>query len=336
MKREKIKQIIFFSLTLISIFLLVINFIPIFVVNEGITTQFSGNLWYDREVYVNESNPDMNYEHSWAVFVSNSCEIYTHFNLELLPKETEKIYLIMYYYDFFYSYPPPVKDIELNLILVDSNWNTSVITWNNKPEHEEIIDTFNASDITQDFIIQHYDFEKSIDLTEFIENNHLNEISFCVNVTQNNVGLNTSAFLGGIQLIWNYEQVLISNTTIITSSIIFSMLIGILLYARKDIYSCQSCKTKRKLTDKFCSSCRNEFDKDMIVKGADYQLTLAFLWLFALFEGGFLIWEWFIYVITGGVLPLFSIIIFINWIAIALVQIIFKIKKYRKIRALLK
>lgn len=336
MKKEKIKQIIFFSFTLISIFLLIINFIPIFMVNEGITTQFSGNLWADREAYVNESNPDMNYELSWEVYVSNSCETYIHFNLELLPKETEEIHFFMNYYYFLNSYPPPVDDIELNLILVESNWNVSVITWNNKPEHEEIIDTFNASDIIQDHFIHYYDFEKSIDLTEFIENNHLNEVSFCINITKYNIMLNDSVSLNGMQLIWRYTKLLVSNTTIITSCIIFSILIGILLYARKDIYSCQSCETKRKLTDKFCISCRNEFGKEIIVKGADYQLMLSLLWIFALFEVSFLIWAWLIYQFTGGVLPLLAGIVFINWIAIALAQIVFKLKKYFNIRALLK
>ncbi|MFW9780676.1 MAG: DNRLRE domain-containing protein [Candidatus Heimdallarchaeota archaeon] len=330
-------HIIFLSLLIASISLFIINFIPIFISNEGITTQFSDNLWPNREMFVNKSNPNFNYNiYEYAGIISNSCEAYIHFNLELLPRETEQLYFFMYHYHFIESYPPPVEDIEINLILVGSNWSSSEITWNNKPKHEQIINTVNASNIVQSPLLQYYNFEKTIDLTELIENNHLSEISFCINITKNNVVLNDSIELWGIQLIWRYTKLLISNTTIITSIIIFSILIGTILHIRKDISSCSICKTKRKLTDKVCLSCKNNFREETFIKSADYQLILAIFWIFALFEISSLIWIWNTYVWPLFVLTLLSGIILINWTMIAIAQIVLKLKKYGRIRALLR
>ncbi|MFW9770714.1 MAG: hypothetical protein ACFFEO_00905, partial [Candidatus Thorarchaeota archaeon] len=229
-----------------------------------------------------------------------------------------------------------VEDIEINLILVGSNWSSSEITWNNKPKHEQIINTVNASNIVQSPLLQYYNFEKTIDLTELIENNHLSEISFCINITKNNVALNDSIELWGIQLIWRYTKLLISNTTIITSIIIFSILIGTIFHIRKDVSSCSICKTKRKLTDEVCLSCKNNFREETFIKSADYQLILAIFWIFALFEISSLIWIWNTYVWPLFVLTLLSGIILINWTIIAIAQIVLKLKKYGRIRALLR
>ena len=341
MKRQLNKnvrsKVIFVSLAVISSFLLVINFIPIFIANAGITTEFTGNLDIDREAYVNQSNPDMNYFDSlWGnAVIGNSCETFVHFNLELLPKETEKLYFFLNGYSYESIFLPPIEDIEINLILIESNWNSSEITWNNKPRHEEIIDIVNASEISQGYHIEYYNLENAIDLTEIFKDNQLNEISLCINITENNAELNASVYFRGIQLIWNYEKVIISYTTIISSFIIFSMLIGSVYYLRKGVYSCPECETKRKLTERFCSSCGTNFKKDIIIRGSNYQLLLILLWIFALFEVGFLILTLltnFFYTFA----PFLMILLFIPWVIFGSIQIIRKIKKYRKLRLFFK
>jgi hypothetical protein len=321
-------KIIFLILVIISISLFVINFIPIFVVNEGITTEFSGNLIYDREAYVNKSDPDMNYQiYEWQLIIGNSCETYIHFNLESLPEEVDEIH--------FFMYPNyPFEDIEINLIFVDSNWSSSDITWNNKPKHEEIVDTVNASEIWQGPLIIYYDFNRTVNLTEFIRSNLLKELSLCINITKNYGGLTNYFYLQGIQLIWNYEKLLLSYTTIITSYIISFMLIGMILYNQKGIYHCPSCRRKGKLTHKICPYCGNHFKEDFIIRAADNQLILIHLWIFALLEGCFLIWaSQYYYYIIG---PILNIFLITNWSIICSIQIGFKIKKYKRIRFFLK
>ncbi len=341
MKKQPIEnlrsKVIFVSLAIISSFLLIINFIPIFIANAGITKEYTGDLGTDREAYVNQSNPDRNYfDTLWGkAVIGNSCETFVHFNLELLPKETEKLYFFLNGYSYESIFLPPIEDIEINLILIESNWNSSEITWNNKPRHEEIIDTVNASEIRQSHTIEYYNLEKAIDLTEIFKDNQLNEISLCINITENNAELNASVYLDGIQLIWNYEKVIISYTTIISSFIIFSMLIGSVYYLRKDVYSCPECETKRKLTERFCSSCGTNFKDDVIIKGSNYLLLLILLWVFALFEVGFLILTLltnFLYIFG----PFLMILLFIPWVIFGSIQIIRKIKKYRKLRLLFK
>ena len=341
MKRQLNKnvrsKVIFVSLAVISSFLLVINFIPIFIANAGITTEFTGNLDIDREAYVNQSNPDMNYFDSlWGnAVIGNSCETFVHFNLELLPKETEELYFSLNGYDHGPVYQPPIEDIEINLILIESNWNSSEITWNNKPRHEEIIDIVNASEISQGYHIEYYNLENAIDLTEIFKDNQLNEISLCINITENNAELNASVYFRGIQLIWNYEKVIISYTTIISSFIILSMLIGSVYYLRKDVYSCPECETKRKLSERFCSSCGTNFKKDIIIKGSNYQFLLILLWIFAFCEVIFLL----LTVLSNFnffFLPVIIFLLLTPWVILCSIQILRKIKKYREIRLNLK
>jgi len=337
MKKQPIENLrsraILVSLAIISSFLLIINFIPIFIVNAGIITEFTGDLDIDYEAYVNQSNPDMHFfDPLWGnAVIGNSCETFVHFNLELLPKETEELYFFIEYYDYGPMYWLPIEDVEINVILVGSNWNSSEITWNNRPRHEEIIDTVNASEIRQGYVIEYYDLEKAINLTEIFEDGQLSEISFCINITENNVELNASVYLYGIQLIWNYEKLIISYTTIISSVIIFSMLIGTIFYLRKDIYSCPNCDTKRKLTERFCSSCGKSIENEIIIKSSDYQLVLIILWVFAFFEVSFLL----LTVLSNFYFLFLSVIIFlllIPWVILSSIQILRKIKKYRDLR----
>lgn len=333
MKEESIKisrtKIIFLGLVIVSAFLLVINLIPNFVVNEGITTHFSDTLSTNRQTFVNKSNPDFNYNiYEYYTIISNSCETYIHYNLELLPEETEELHFFMH---------SSSVNIEINLILVGSNWNSSEITWNTKPEHEQIIDTVNISSITQSPFQEYYNFEETINLTRLIENNHLTEISFCINITENNVELNESVGLWGMLLMWRYEKLLLSYTTIVTSIIISFILIGTIIYNHIGVYSCPSCKTKSKVIDKFCLSCRNDFKEDFLSKNADYQLALIVLWIFALFEGSFLIWGVQMVYKTYRIMYIpFFIFLIINWIVFCSIQLNFKINKYKRIRDVLK
>ena len=68
--------------------------------------------------------------------------------------------------------------------------------------------------------------EETINLTEILKESQLGEISFCINITENNAELIGNVYLGRIQLIYTYKKLLISYTTIVSSIIILSMLIG--------------------------------------------------------------------------------------------------------------
>ncbi|NVM36525.1 MAG: hypothetical protein HWN81_13090 [Candidatus Lokiarchaeota archaeon] len=344
MKKRSIEnlrsKVIFVSLAIISSFLLIINFIPIFVLNEGITREFTGDLETDRIAYVNQSNPDKNYHLPlWEDYVvGNSSDLYVHFNLDLLPKATERLYFILreYYFDPYYG--SLLDDIEINLILVESNWNSSEITWNSRPKHEEIIATVNVSEILQGHYPEYYNLEKVLDITESFKVNHLNDISFCINFTENSVNLNARLYLSGygIRLLWYYEQVIISYTNIFSSVIIFSILIGSILYLRKYIHSCPECGTKRTFTEKVCSSCGKRIKKDILIKGSDYQLILIILWIFAFFEGSTLLilmqTSYYSFFLMHSIIFL----LLVNWVILCIILILRGIKKYRKLRVSLK
>jgi len=88
MKKLAIKwksAVIFVSITSLAFFLLFINFIPQLVFDKGITKEFRGiHIWPDKRIYVNQSNPDMNYIDSWEIIIGNSCQSYLHYSLERL------------------------------------------------------------------------------------------------------------------------------------------------------------------------------------------------------------------------------------------------------------
>lgn len=331
-------KIIFVSLAIISSFLLIINFIPIFVVNAGITTEFTEDLDADRETYVNQSSPDMNYANSnWGnAVIGNSCVAFVHFNLELLSKETEELYFVITRYDHGPKYWLFIEDIEINVILVESNWKSSEITWNNKPKHGEIIDTVNISEIRQGYVIEYYNLEKAINLTKIFKNNQLNEISLSINITENNLELNASVYLYRIQLLWNYEKLLLSYTTIISTFIVFFMLIGTLYFFRKDVYYCKNCSAKRNLTNRCCSSCGTEIKKDIIIKGYDYQLVLILLWIITFFAIPYLIimflynWDFFFYY------PIIIALLLVPWAILFYKQLKKRIRQYKELRLYLK
>ena len=77
LRNKKIKsQIVFIILVLASIFLLIINFIPTSITNTGLTTDFTVALSSDYSVYVNQSDPNMNYYESYPNrLIGNSCEL---------------------------------------------------------------------------------------------------------------------------------------------------------------------------------------------------------------------------------------------------------------------
>ncbi|MFW9990169.1 MAG: DNRLRE domain-containing protein, partial [Candidatus Odinarchaeota archaeon] len=222
MKKRHIKifknKVIFISLAILSFFLLIINFIPFFGASVGITTKYIRDLDIDRVAYVNQSNPDMNHYNYLDMnsIIGNSCQFFVHFNLQSLPKETKNLYFTITGFQS-YSHMFYIKDFEMNLILVDPNWNSSEISWNNKPKHEEIIETVNASAIRNLFTVEYYDLEKTVDLTEIFEEIQQTEISFCINITENNEEMKDIVYVSGIKLLYSYEQFLISYTAIISS-----------------------------------------------------------------------------------------------------------------------
>jgi hypothetical protein len=327
-------QILFISLVLVSSFLLIINFIPIFNINAGLTTEFTGSFHSDYSIYVNQSDPDMNYydDFGYFRFIGNSCETYLHYNFALLPLETEQLYFSLSSYDFYdndWVWPPPVEDVEINIISIEESWNVSEITWNNKPEHGEIINTANISNIYQGYVIERYDLQKAADITEFYINNKLQEISLCINITNNNEELNNTNIDLSPRLLWNYKKVILSYTNIISTSIIFSMLIGTIYFLRKDIYVCTNCGAKKVHADIACPACETLFERDLIIKRSDYHLIFIVLLIFTFFEGSFLI----ITFLVQFLYPYYIVapIILIIWMILFYQLIKRKVKHYKEV-----
>lgn len=328
-------QILFITLVLVSALLLIINFIPIFNINAGLTTEFTGHFSSDYRVFVNRSDPDMNYDDFvYSSIIGNSCETYLHFNFALLPMETERLYFSLSGYDFYdtdWVWPPPVEDVEINIISIEESWNVSEITWNNKPEHGDIITTTNISHLVQgDFpFIERYDLQKAVDITEFYRNHVFEEISLCINITINNEGLNNTNVGLSSLLLWNYHKVILSYTNIISTSIIFSMLIGTIYFLRKDLYVCPNCGAKKVHADIACYSCETSFERDLIKKKSDYHLIFILLLIFTFFEGSFLIITFLVQFLYPYYIVLPFILIF--WFILFYQLIKRKIKHYKAV-----
>jgi len=311
MKEKKnqngITKIVFIIVGITSIFLLTINFIPIFIIDAGIERRFIDDIYSDSGAYVNKSNPDTNYA-SYThqtdyyypypdLYIGKFSEIYIHFDLELLPKRTEELYFFLTRFRFDYDIESAVDDIEINVILVESNWTASDITWNLKPKHEEIIATVNINDIVQDPYMARKNFKRAINMTEILKGDEIKEISICLNITENNEKLNASGYGDGFGLIWTYERIILSYTPIISSFIISPMLLVVLYLLRKDLFDCQECGTKRVIEDKYCRSCGLAFKEKILIKSRDYQLILIILLIFVFLEVSFV--SIFFGVITG-------------------------------------
>jgi hypothetical protein len=180
--------------------------------------------------YVNKSNPNMNYNQ--PMYIGNSCEAYVNYSLNSLLNRRSELYFFVGRYTFYHRY---IDELEINIILINSKWNSSEITWNNKPEHEEIIDVVNISTIRQGYFIERYNLEKAVDLTEFFNYNYPDEISLCINITLKNdlfIFLNQScSFSPG--LLWNYEKLLLSYTTITTTTLLFVILLGVIYLLKR-------------------------------------------------------------------------------------------------------
>ena len=329
MKGEQKNRVIIIIVLVSSSILLVLNFIPVVGSNEGWNIDFLEDLYTDQEAYVNKSSPDINYSYGWEFYpvVGNSCEAYINFDLSFeISQGIEGLYFFIRDY-FAYEIPSYIEDLEINVILVDSNWNSSEITWNNKPEHKEIIDTVNASEITQGWYSE-YKLQKTINIIDIFNSNPQNVLSFCINITNNNFDLEGNVYLH-IGLIWVNNVVLLSYTNIYSSITILALSIGTLLFIRKRIYACPICNTKREYTDKSCSSCGNMFEDVLIVYSSNYQLALILLWIFLLFEGNFII----IMVVHIRILSWESISyafpFIILWTLLCSRSIIKKIKRYK-------
>ncbi|MFX1569207.1 MAG: DNRLRE domain-containing protein [Promethearchaeota archaeon] len=329
-KKAKISRVLFIIIAISSPFLLVINFIPAFT-GDGLRTSFLGTQYTINTTYVNQSNPDRNYYNNDGLYIGNFSEIYIHFNFNSLPTVSERLYFFLSGYHYDYDCEPYINDVEINIILTESSWNASEITWNNKPQHDDILYTGYASEIRQSFFIERYDIEKAVDLTAFLENPQYQEISLCINITNNNKYLKCPITLYGYKFLWYYEKIILSYITIITSIIIFSMLIGIIYFLRKSIFYCESCNNKRKLTDQFCSSCNLKADKDLVKMETDYLIIFILLWTFILIEGTFLIvmifrdWMYFYF-------PFLIPLIIIPWIILCIIQIKKKYNIYKILR----
>lgn len=335
-KRMK-TSIIFIVLILGSAFILIINFIPTFIIKAGLTAEFTDALDSDYSAYVNQSDPNMNYYDIYGSrLIGNSCETYLHFDLGLLPKEDGRLYFSIYYYDFFDymgvhpDYYPFVDSVEINIILIEESWSSSNVTWNNKPEHGEIINTVNISDIVQGPFIEYYNLQNAVDLTGFFDMSVLGELSLCINITKDNEQLNNRTVYISPRLLWNYDRVILSYTNIISTSIIISMLIGIIYFFRKDIYRCPNCGARNVHNEITCYSCKTTFDGALRIKKSDYQLVLSLSWIFIFFEGFYLLIAslfQFIYIL--------SILIFfftIPWIILCYKMIKKRIRLYKKVK----
>ncbi|MFX1573289.1 MAG: DNRLRE domain-containing protein [Promethearchaeota archaeon] len=335
MKEQKNKDIltksIYIIAGIISIFLLIINFIPVFIIDAGIDGRFTGAIFSDSEVYVNKSNPDKNYADNYeGPYIGNYSEVYIKFNLEKLPIRTEEIYFFLQFFYFEHNDESAVDDIEINIILVESNWTDSKITWNNKPKHEGIIATLNITDIYQYPFVTHYNFERAVSITELINVGESKDISFCLNITENNEELNTSAYIDDFGLIWTYKKIILSYTTIISTIIVLSLLILMFYFTRKNLFNCQACGSKRILEDKFCRSCGLAFKENILIKSRDYQLILIILLIFVFLEVSFVS---ILFSFTTGPFMFFLALPILLWVIFCLKLIKTKISKYKKLKS---
>ncbi|MFX1594146.1 MAG: hypothetical protein ACFFCL_15760, partial [Promethearchaeota archaeon] len=158
----------------------------------------------------------------------------------------------------------------------------------------------------------------------------LGEINLCINITKNNQQLNTTSVLLYPRLLWKYEKVILSYTNIISSSIIFSMLIGTIYFFRKDIYTCSSCGAKKVHTEISCFNCEKTFEVDQIIKRSDYQLILILIWTFIFFEVSYLTFTLVTWLIFE--LIILSYLLVILWIIVYFIIITKKIKLYKKLK----
>jgi hypothetical protein len=332
-KLEK-SQYIFILLILASVFLLIINFIPVFRIDAGLITDFTGRINSNYSVYVNQSDPTMNYYGRYpSRLIGNSCETYMRYNLNLLPKEAEGLYFTIDDYDFYdleWPYPPPVEDVEINIILIEENWNVIEITWDNKPKHGEIHKTLNISTITQGWVLDRYNLQKTVDISEILNNEELEDFNLCINITKNNENLNLNVDFYSY-LLWNYKIVILSYTNIISTSILFSLLAVTIFFFRKEIYTCPNCGLKKVHTEEICPKCDNVLDNSRISKRSDYQLIVILLWTFIFFEGLYLI----ILAIVNYLFylqPIFTPLLAVIWIIIYYIIIKKKLKLYKELK----
>ena len=331
--KYKINNIVFIIIGITSIFLLIINFIPIFVIDAGIESRFTNVIYSDSETYVNKSNPDKNYADSYDLYIGKFSEIYIHFDLEKLPRRTEDLYFFLHGFGFDYNVESAVDDIEINVILIESNWTASKITWNSKPKLEEIIATVNITDIIQSRYIAKYNFERAIKITEILKEDEIREISLCLNITENNEKLNASALIGEFGLIWTYENVILSYTPIISTFILLLLLIGIIYFLRKDLFNCRDCGSKRNLEDKYCRSCGSSIKENILIKSRDYKLLLIILLVFIFLEISFISIR---FALTTGPFMFFIALPILLWVIFCLRQIKKKINEYKKLNSNLK
>jgi hypothetical protein len=334
LKKLEKSYYIFILLILASVFLLIINFIPVFRIDAGLTTEFTNRFDSEYSVYVNQTDPDKNYnDHYYYRIIGNSCETYIHYNLNSLPEETVRLYFTIGDYDFYnveWGHYPQVDDIEINIISIEENWNVSELTWNNKPKHGEIIKTVNISRITQGWVIDRYNLQKVVDISEILTNEELEDFSLCINITKNNENLNCSVSIYSY-LLWNYEIVVLSYTNIISTSIIFSLLAVTIFFFRKEIYTCPNCGLKKIHTEVICPKCDTVFNDSRISKRSDYQLILIFLWTFIFFEGLYLI----ILAIVNWLFyyqPILTPLLALIWIIIYYKIIKKKLKRYKEMK----
>ena len=337
MKEQKnksvITKIVFIIVGITSIFLLTINFVPVFVIDAGIERRFFGDNFWDSKAYVNKSNPDTNYAPYIDVYIGEFTETYIYFDLELLPKRTEELCFFIHDFDFDYNVESAVDDIEINVILVESNWSASEITWNNKPKHEEIIATVNITDIIQYPYKVRHNLERAVNMTELLKEGELNEISICLNITENNEKLNASGRIYGFGIIWTYKRIILSYTPIISTFIFLPLLIIIIYFLRKDLFNCRNCGTKRILEDKYCRSCGTPFKENILIKSRDYQLTLIFLLIFVFLEVSFVS---ILFALTTGIFMIFIAVPILFWVIFCWKRIKIQIVKYKKLKSSLK
>ncbi len=330
-KKRKL-QIFFIALVLVSTFLLIINFIPAFKINAGLTTEFTFGLSTDYAAYVNQSDPNKNYPFR---LIGNSCETYIHFDLEKLPKEDGHLYFSFFSYYFYedgyYIDPSYIDYVEINIISIEESWNVSELTWVNKPEHGEIINTVNISDITQDGpFIDYYNLQNAFDIKHFYNISEPGDLSFCINLTRNNEQFNTSLYFNP-RLLWNYDKLILSYTNIISTSIIISILAGIIYFMRKEVSVCKNCGTKGVHLEKVCPRCEKKFENDLITKRLDYQRVLILLWVFIFMTVSGLI----LTIMLELIYVLGTVVIFllIPWFVLLYIIVKKRTKRFKKIKS---
>ncbi len=190
------KKTVFFGMLIV--FGLIFSIIPI----KGITRDATISTVAEKDSYVSELNPTSNYggqdwlKAGFGYTKSNELKSYLYFNFTDKPVDWTKS-------EIFFDIWSIEQTINLTFCLINESWNEYNITWQNKPQKEEIITN----------LIVGQSGSYKIDVSEYIEGR--NNISICAYVDISNYisdyviisSREDYSYSDHPKLIWTYSEI---------------------------------------------------------------------------------------------------------------------------------